>query len=83
MHFTPTYSSWLNQVERWFALLTDKKLRRGATPASVQALEKDIREWITTLERKPQSRSPGPKPPTKYSNDSPHIYSEFLAQDTS
>ena len=30
MHFTPTYSSWLNQVERWFALLTEKKLRRGA-----------------------------------------------------
>jgi transposase len=30
MHFTPTYSSWLNQVERWFALLTDKQLRRGA-----------------------------------------------------
>jgi hypothetical protein len=28
-HFTPTYSSWLNQVERWFALLTDKQLRRG------------------------------------------------------
>jgi transposase len=24
MHFTPTYSSWLNQVERWFGLLTDK-----------------------------------------------------------
>ena len=29
LHFTPTYSSWLNQVERWFGLLTDKKLRRG------------------------------------------------------
>jgi transposase len=46
MHFTPTYSSWLNQVERWFALLTDKKLRR-ATHRSIQALEKDIRDWIT------------------------------------
>lgn len=45
MHFTPTYSSWLNQVERWFALLTDKMLRRGAY-GSVQALEKDIRAWI-------------------------------------
>ena len=45
MHFTPTYSSWLNQVERWFALLTDKQLRRGAH-RSVQALEKDIRAWI-------------------------------------
>ena len=45
MHFTPTYSSWLNQVERWFGLLTDQKLRRGAH-RSIQALEKDIRDWI-------------------------------------
>jgi transposase len=45
MHFTPTYSSWLNQVERWFGLLTDRQLRRGAH-RSVQALEKDIRTWI-------------------------------------
>jgi transposase len=43
MHFTPTYSSWLNQVERWFGLLTDKQLRRG-THRSIQALEKDIRD---------------------------------------
>jgi transposase len=45
MHFTPTYSSWLNQVERWFGLLTDQKIRRGAH-RSIQALEKDIRTWI-------------------------------------
>jgi transposase len=45
LHFTPTYSSWLNQVERWFGLLTDKQLRRGAH-RSIQALEKDIRTWI-------------------------------------
>ncbi|MEV6340514.1 IS630 family transposase [Nocardia vinacea] len=45
MHFTPTYSSWLNQVERWFGLLTDKKLRRSAH-RSIQALERDIRGWI-------------------------------------
>ncbi len=45
MHFTPTSSSWLNQVERWFGLLTDKQLRRGAHK-SVPALEKDIRAWI-------------------------------------
>jgi transposase len=41
LHFTPTGSSWLNQVERWFGLLTDKQLRRGAH-RSVHALEKDI-----------------------------------------
>ena len=53
MHFTPTYSSWLNQVERWFALLTDKKLRRG-THRSIQALEKDIRDWIANWNQNPQ-----------------------------
>ncbi len=45
LHFTPTSSSWLNQVERWFGLLTDKKLRRGVHK-SVTALERDIRTWI-------------------------------------
>ena len=53
MHFTPTYSSWLNQVERWFALLTDKQLRRGVH-TSVYALEKDIRDWITTWNQDPK-----------------------------
>ncbi|WTW92081.1 IS630 family transposase [Streptomycetaceae bacterium NBC_01309] len=53
MHFTPTYSSWLNQVERWFGLLTDKQLRRGVHK-SVQALEKDIRDWITTWNENPR-----------------------------
>ena len=48
MHHIPTYSSWLNQVERWFGLLTDQKLRRGAH-RSIQALEKDIRDGIRTL----------------------------------
>jgi hypothetical protein len=43
-HFTPTYSSWLNQVECWCGLLTDKQLRRG-TRRSIQALEKDVRTW--------------------------------------
>jgi len=53
LHFTPTYSSWLNQVERWFGLLTDKRLRRG-THTSVPALEKDIRDWITTWNENPK-----------------------------
>jgi transposase len=53
MHFTPTYSSWLNQVERWFALLTDQKLRRGAY-RSIPALEKDIRDWISTWNQNPR-----------------------------
>jgi transposase len=45
MHFTPTGSSWINQVERWFGLLTDKLIRRGVH-ASVKALENDITAWI-------------------------------------
>jgi transposase len=53
VHFTPTGSSWMNQVERWFGLLTDKLIRRGVH-TSVQALENDIREWITTWNDNPR-----------------------------
>jgi transposase len=53
MHFTPTYSSWLNQVERWFGLLTDHKLRRGVHK-SLRALEDDIRDWIETWNTNPK-----------------------------
>jgi transposase len=45
MHFTPTGSSWLNQVERWLGLLTDQLIRRGVHK-SVRALENDLRTWI-------------------------------------
>ena len=45
MHFTPTYGSWLNLVERWFAELTSKQLRRGVH-RSVRALETAIRTFI-------------------------------------
>ena len=44
MHFTPTGSSWINQVERWFGFLTSQMIRRGVHK-SVQALEADIRAW--------------------------------------
>jgi transposase len=53
LHFTPTSSSWLNLVERWFAELTTKKLRRG-THRSVPALNADIRAWITTWNDDPR-----------------------------
>jgi len=45
IHLTPTSSSWLNQVERFFALLTDKKIRRGIY-RSVAALKADIASFI-------------------------------------
>jgi transposase len=53
VHFTPTSSSWLNLVERWFAELTTKKLRRG-THRSVRQLNTDIRAWIDTWNQNPQ-----------------------------
>jgi transposase len=53
MHFTPTGSSWINQVERWFAFLTDQMIIRGAH-RSVQALEKDIRAWIVDWNSRPR-----------------------------
>jgi transposase len=53
LHFTPTSSSWLNLVERWFAELTTKKLRRG-THRSVRDLNTDIRTWIETWNDNPR-----------------------------
>jgi transposase len=53
VHFTPTSSSWLNLVERWFAELTTKKLRRGAH-RSVRQLNADIRAWIETWNDDPK-----------------------------
>jgi transposase len=47
LHFTPTYSSWTNLVERWFAELTNKWLRRG-THRSTKELEASINDWIDT-----------------------------------
>jgi transposase len=53
LHFTPTSSSWLNLVERWFAELTTKLLRRG-THRSVRHLNADIRAWIETWNDDPK-----------------------------
>jgi transposase len=53
LHFTPTSSSWLNLVERWFSELTSKKLRRG-THRSVRELNGDIRTWINDWNDEPR-----------------------------
>jgi transposase len=53
VHFTPTSSSWLNLVERWFAELTTKKLQRS-THRSSRALTTDIRAWIQTWNDNPR-----------------------------
>ena len=52
-HFTPTYSSWLNQVERWFALLTERAIRRGVHRTTAQ-LERAIREYIEANNAEPK-----------------------------
>jgi transposase len=54
LHFTPTSASWLNQVERWFAKITEQRLRRSAFH-SVADLEKAIEDYIA-------NNNPNPKP---------------------
>ena len=53
VHFTPTYSSWLNLVERWFSELTTKWLRRGSH-RSVAELERSIRAWVAMWNEDPR-----------------------------
>ena len=53
LHFTPTYSSWINQVERWFADLTRKQLQR-ATHRSTRQLEDAIRLYLKTYNENPR-----------------------------
>jgi transposase len=53
LHFTPTSSSWLNQVERFFAEITAKRIRRGAF-RSVAALEQAIKEYLEDHNRNPR-----------------------------
>jgi len=53
LHFTPTSASWLNLVERWFAEITRKRIRRG-TFTSVPALISAIREYMRIYNRNPK-----------------------------
>jgi len=53
LHFTPTYSSWLNLVERFFGYVTADLLQRS-DHRSVQALEADIRTWVTAWNQDPK-----------------------------
>jgi transposase/transcriptional regulator with XRE-family HTH domain len=74
VHFTPTGSSWMNQVERWFGLLTDKLIRRGVH-TSVQALENDIRDWIATW-----NDNPRPFTWTKTADEILNTLADYLAK---
>lgn len=53
LHFTPTSSSWLNQIERWFAEITRKRIRRG-TFRSVRELTGAIADYIRTYNENPR-----------------------------
>ena len=53
IHFTPTSSSWLNLVERWFAEITEKSIRRG-THRSVKELADSITHWVGTWNEHPR-----------------------------
>jgi transposase len=53
VHYTPTYGSWINLVERWFAELTNKRIRRGVF-RSVKELEVAIREYIEVHNQDPK-----------------------------
>lgn len=52
-HFTPTYSSWLNLVERWFGFLEQKQIKRGSH-RSTRALEKAIKKFVGSTNENPQ-----------------------------
>ena len=53
VHFTPTSGSWLNQVERFFAEITEKQIRRGSFK-SVKALEKSIADYLGEYNKSPK-----------------------------
>lgn len=80
LHFTPTSASWLNLVERWFAELTSRKLRRSAHRGVVDSNATSA-AGSTSGTRTP-SRSSGRRPPTTSPKPSPHTAHELTTQDT-
>ena len=60
VHFTPTSASWINQVERFFALLTERALKRGVF-RSVAELEKAIKAYIEATNADPKPFRAGPR----------------------
>jgi len=53
LHFTPTSCFWLNQVARWFTLITERMIRRG-TFRSVAQLERAIYQWLANWNEEPR-----------------------------
>lgn len=74
LHYTPTYSSWLNQVERWFGLITQQAIRRGSF-SSVKDLVQKIDRFVQHYNRnhRPLFGPPPPIPSSKRSHDFVHV----------
>jgi transposase len=81
VHFTPTSASWLNLVERWFAVLTEKQIRRGSF-RSTRDLETTIRVFLQHHNAQPKPSS-GQNRRMISSIPSPAIVGELTTQDTS
>ena len=69
LHFTPTSASWLNMVERFFAEITRKRIRRGAFKSVAELKAPSWNTWKTTMQT--PSHSSGPSRPAKSSKRSP------------
>ena len=80
IHFTPTSASWLNLVERWFGLLTEKQLRRGVHQSSAE-LEAAIYRYLDVTNKTP-SPSYGPRPLAKSWPAWPAFATVLRIQDT-
>jgi putative transposase len=52
-HYTPTYACWLNQVERWFGLITQRTIRRGSFD-SVRDLKRKIHDFVDHYNQHPR-----------------------------
>ena len=63
VHYTPTYTSWINLVESWFAVLTNRRIRRGSF-RSTRQLEAEVKQYIET-----NNESPTPFVWTKSADD--------------
>ena len=74
VHFTPTSASWINLVERWFATLTEKQIRRGVH-RNVSQLETAIKQYFSTT-----NASPKPFVWTKTTDEILAIIARFCAR---
>jgi putative transposase len=80
IHFTPTYASWLNQVEIWFNIITQKAIRRGSF-RSVKELVTKIQTFSENYNKKP-NHLPGRLPQTRSSKRSNDYANLFPGHDT-